>query len=82
MDGKGRCIDSVFIERLWRSLKSECVYLYAWKTGSQAKAGIARWITFYNHHRPHSSLGGTPPVAFYRQTINATQPDQQVQKPA
>jgi putative transposase len=38
MDGKGRCIDNVFIERLWRSLKSECVYLHAWETGSQANA--------------------------------------------
>ena len=42
MDGKGRCIDNVFIERLWRSLKYECVYLHAWETGLQAKAGIAR----------------------------------------
>ena len=48
MDGKGRCLDNVFIERLWRSLKYECVYLHAWETGSQAKTGIGRWITFYN----------------------------------
>jgi putative transposase len=47
MDGKGRCLDNIFIERLWRSLKYECVYLHAWETGSQAKAGIGRWITFY-----------------------------------
>ncbi|MBJ2154128.1 DDE-type integrase/transposase/recombinase [Paracoccus sp. IB05] len=40
MDGKGRCIDNVFIERLWRSLKYECVYLHAWETGSQAKSAI------------------------------------------
>jgi transposase InsO family protein len=52
MDGKGRCLDNIFIERLWRSLKYECVYLHAWETGSQAKAGIGRWITFYNHQRP------------------------------
>ena len=82
MDGKGRCIDNVFIERLWRSLKYECVYLHAWETGSQAKAGIEHWMTFYNHHRPHSSLGGTPPAMFYRRFTNATQPDQQVQKVA
>ena len=57
MDGKGRYIGNVFIERLWRSLKYECVYLHAWETGLQAKAGIARWITFYNHQRPHTAQG-------------------------
>lgn len=79
MDGKGRCIDNVFIERLWRSMKYECVYLHAWETGSQAKAGVARWMTFYNHHRPHSAHGGTPPAVVYR---TATQPDQQAQRVA
>jgi putative transposase len=44
MDGKGRCIDNIFIERLWRSLKYECVYLHAWETRSQAKAGDRHWI--------------------------------------
>ena len=97
MDGKGRCIDNVCIERLWRSLKYECIYSHAWDTGSQAKAGIALWMTFYNHHRPHSNrrendppdrflilliLGGIPPAVFYRRAINETQPDQQVQKVA
>jgi putative transposase len=82
MDGKGRCIDNVFIERLWRSLKYECVYLHAWETGSQAKAGIAQRITFYSHHRPHSALGGTPPAAFYRRAIDETQTDRQVRKVA
>ena len=70
------------MSRLWRSLKYECVYLHAWETGSQAKAGVSQWITFYNYHRPHSSLGGTPPAVFYRRAINETQPDQQVQKVA
>jgi putative transposase len=82
MDGKGRCIDNVFIERLWRSLKYECVYLHAWETGSQAKAGIGQWMTFYNHRRPHPSLGGTPPAVFYRHIIETTQPDQQEQRVA
>jgi putative transposase len=76
MDGKGRCLDNIFIERLWRSLKYECVYLHAWETGSQAKAGIGHWITFYNHHRPHSAHGGQPPAVVY---FTATQTDQQVQ---
>jgi hypothetical protein len=62
MDGKGRCIDNIFIERLRRSLKYECVYLHAWETGSQAKAGVGRWMTFYNHQRPHAAHGGQPPA--------------------
>ncbi len=76
MDGKGRCLDNIFIERLWRSLKYECVYLHAWETGSQARAGVGRWITFYNHRRPHTAHGGQPPAVVY---FNATQTDQQVQ---
>lgn len=62
MDGKGRCIDNVFIERLWRSPKYECVYLHAWEAESQAKAAIGCLITFYNHLRPH---GGPPPAVVY-----------------
>jgi putative transposase len=50
--------DNIFVERLWRSLKYECVYLYAWETGSEAKAGVRQWIEFYNYKRPHSALGG------------------------
>ena len=58
MDGKARYLDNIFIERLWRSMKYECVYLHAWETGSQARAGVGRWITFYNHQRPHAAHGG------------------------
>jgi putative transposase len=67
MDGRGRWLDNVFIERLWRSLKYECVYLHAFETGSEARTGIGRWIDFYNHLRPHSSLGGVPPDWRYEQ---------------
>jgi putative transposase len=63
MDGKRRCLNNIFIERFWRSLKYECVYLRAWETGSQARVGIGRWITFYNHRRPHAALSGQPPTA-------------------
>ncbi|MGX1101313.1 putative transposase [Amorphus sp. MBR-141] len=73
MDGKGRCLDNVFIERLWRSMKYECVYLHAWETGSQAKAGIGRWITFYNHQRPHAAHGGQPPAMVYFSSIETDQ---------
>jgi putative transposase len=76
IDGKARYLDNIFIERLWRSLKYECVYLHAWETGSQAKVGVGRWITFYNHQRPHAAHGGQPPAVAY---FNATQTDQQVQ---
>jgi len=76
MDGKGRCIDNIFIERLWRSLKYECVYLHAWETGSQARVAIGRWITFYNHQRPHTAHGGQPPAVVY---FNRIETDQQVQ---
>ncbi|MCJ8139969.1 integrase core domain-containing protein [Falsirhodobacter halotolerans] len=65
MDGKGRCIDKVFIERLRRSLKYECVYLHAWETGSQVKAAIGSWITFYKHRRFHTAHGGQLPAVVY-----------------
>ena len=67
MDGKGRWMDNVFIERLWRSLKYECVYLHDFQTGSEAREGIGRWIDFYNHERPHSSLDDNTPMEAYRQ---------------
>jgi len=58
MDGKGRCLDSVFIERLWRSLKYECVYLHAFPDGLQARQTIGAWMRYYNEERPHSTLAG------------------------
>jgi len=65
MDGRGRWMDNVFIERLWRSLKYECVYLNAFETGSEARAGIGSWIGYYNTQRPHSSLGECTPAEAY-----------------
>ena len=61
MDGRGRWMDNVFIERLWRSLKYECVYLHAFETGSELRVGLTRWIGYYNADRPHSGLAGQPP---------------------
>ena len=69
MDGRGRWLDNVFIERLWRSLKYENVYLNAYETGSEAREGIGRWISFYNQTRPHSSLDGTTPERCYHQGL-------------
>ena len=65
MDGKGRWMDNVFIERLWRSLKYECVYLGDWTVGSEARAGLAWWIDFYNERRPHSALDELTPEEAY-----------------
>jgi putative transposase len=72
MDGRGRWLDNVFIERLWRSMKYECVYLHAFETGSELRAtehakegGLKAWIGLYNARRPHSALAGrTPDEAF------------------
>ena len=74
MDGKGRFLDNISIERLWRTLKYECVYLHAWETGSKAKAGIRKWMTFYNYQRSHSALGGRLPsvVHWLRKKRQAT----------
>jgi transposase InsO family protein len=68
MDGRGRWMDNVFIERLWRSLKYECVYLHAFETGSELRAGLLAWIGYYNTRRPHSSLGGLTPDEAYAAT--------------
>ncbi len=65
MDGKGCWRDNVFIERFWRSLKYEEVYLHAYDSASQARSGIAKYITFYNSARPHSALDGRTPDAAY-----------------
>jgi putative transposase len=65
MDGRGRWMDNVFIERLWRSLKYECVYLHAFETGSELRAGLTRWIGYYNGQRPHSALAGRTPDEAY-----------------
>ena len=65
MDGKGRWMDNVMIEQLWRSLKYECVYLQAFETGSEARAGIGSWIDYYNVSRPHSALAGQTPAEAY-----------------
>lgn len=66
MDGRGRCFDNIFIERLWRSLKHEEVYLNEYEHLSEARHGIERWFEFYNHRRPHQSLGYRTPAAVYQ----------------
>jgi putative transposase len=70
MDGRGRCIDNVFVERLWRSLKYEEVFLHAYDDLDEARAGIGRYFRFYNLERPHQALGYQTPDAFYRGVIH------------
>jgi putative transposase len=65
MDGKGRWVDNVFIERFWRSLKYEEVYLYAYNDLSEARAGLERYFGYYNGERRHSRLGKQTPNAVY-----------------
>lgn len=66
MDGKGRCIDNVFVERVWRSLKYEEIFLHAYDDLDEARDGIGRYFEFYNFKRPHQALGYQTPDAFYR----------------
>jgi putative transposase len=66
MDGRGRWMDNVFIERLWRSLKHEDIYLKGYADGREAHAGIAAWFAFYNTRRPHQALGDRTPMAVWR----------------
>jgi putative transposase len=65
MDGKGRWMDNVFIERLWRSLKYECVYLHNLENGKEAKSLIGNWMVHYNLSRPHSTFDGQTPHEVY-----------------
>ena len=72
MDGRGRWLDNVFVERLWRSLKYEEVYLKGYADGREARAGIGAWIAFYNTRRPHQALGGQAPMAVWRAGMSGT----------
>lgn len=69
MDGRGRWMDNVFVERLWRSLKHEDIYLKGYADGREARAGISSWMTFYNARRPHQALGGRTPMAVWREGV-------------
>jgi putative transposase len=65
MDGRGRCLDNIFIERLWRSLKYEEVYLKDYQLVSEARTGIEKYFQFYNYERLHQSLDYQTPAAIY-----------------
>lgn len=74
MDGKGRWIDNVFIERLWRSVKYEEVYLHGYANGSEARTALARYFSFYNTRRSHQSLGYRTPDEVYFAALAASTP--------
>jgi len=69
MDGRGRWMDNVFIERLWRSLKYEDVYLKGYADGREARAGIGAWVASYNTGLPHQALGNQAPLAIWREAV-------------
>jgi putative transposase len=76
MDGKGAWRDNVFVERLWRSVKYEKVYLRAYDSVREARNSIGRYLDFYNGRRPHSSLdGSTPDQAYFNSRRSARQPN-------
>ena len=77
MDGRGRCMDNIFIERLWRSLKYEAIYLHELTDGFKAERVIGEWINFYNTERPHSSFAGRTPAEAY----GTAQPVDMMDKP-
>jgi putative transposase len=73
MDGKGRWVDNVFVERLWKSVKYEEVYLHAYDSVAEARQGLQRYFQFYNQRRPHSSLDGQTPNAVYFSSLPLNQ---------
>ena len=72
MDGKGRCLDNIFVERFWRTIKQEEVYIKAYDSVQDAYHNIKEYILFYNNDRPHQSLGYKTPAEIYFQKINTT----------
>jgi len=70
MDGKGRCFDNIFVERLWRSVKYEEVYIKRYETGAEAHRGLNSYMEFYNNERPHQSLNYQTPRAIYMTKTN------------
>lgn len=67
MDGRGRALDNIFVERLWRSLKDEEVYLKSDESVAELEAGVTAWLRFYNHERVHQALGYRTPAAVYHE---------------
>lgn len=73
MDGKGRCMDNIFIERLWRSVKYEEIYLNEYETVGELRKSLAKYFHFYNQERPHQTFGEATPLEVYRQGLSANE---------
>ena len=82
MDGKGRWMDNLFIERLWRSLKYEDIYLKGYSTVGELEAGVRQWIERYNTWRPHQTLGNRTPARVYEVDRKPTTPIAEMKKAA
>lgn len=65
MDGQGRALDNIFVERLWRTVKYEEVYLQSYETPREVRQSLSRYFHFYNYERPHQALGYRTPAALY-----------------
>lgn len=72
MDGRGRFVDNIFTERLWRTIKYEEVYLHEYTSPREARHSLGNYIEFYNHDRPHQAIGYQTPAALYRQLPTVT----------
>ena len=70
MDGKGRWADNIFVERLWRTVKYECVYLQEWESVVALREALGAYFQFYNDERPHQSLGGLTPAMVHRAVLH------------
>ena len=77
MDGRGRCLDNVFVERLWRSVKYEDVYLRCYESVPELERGLKAYFAFYNGERIHQSLGYRPPIEVYRSVEGKKTPTKQ-----
>lgn len=78
MDGKGRALDNVFVERLWRSVKYECVYLRAFENGTELFAGLKNYFDFYNNRRLHQALNYRTPQQIYHSQVHSSSSRRQV----
>jgi putative transposase len=70
MDGRGRALDNVFIERLWRSVKYECLYIHRFETEAEVRSGLETYFDFYNMRRPHQGLNGQKPFWVYNLSMD------------